>query len=366
MTDAALEDVVTEQIWTPRRELLVSSWLDKKLKAPDFLLGNIVSTTSRILLYGETGVGKTLFAMAALGAIAAGQTFLNWDGRRKVRVMYLDGEMPAQTFQDRVKLISALYGRDIEFYGYNRDILEPNALPPLNTDAGQAWLNNEINLIKPDFIVFDSIMSLLVGVMAEEESWKPMLPFIRSLSARHIGHIGQMWLHHTGHDTSRGFGTKTREWEMDTVIALSKVDDGSAGSTSVQLEFKKARLRTPETSAQFLPRVISFTEQEGWIIEGAAKRQAGKLSDVDIIRNAILAAYDRLSDGIKPVAGFDGALVRKIGVDALRDEVKSRGFMETTETGAISGRSRLNFSRAKTVLFTAGKMAEADNLIWRL
>jgi hypothetical protein len=27
-----------------------------------------------------------------------------------------------------------------------------------------------------------------------------------------------MWLHHTGHNETQSYGTKTREWQMDTVL----------------------------------------------------------------------------------------------------------------------------------------------------
>ena len=36
--------------------------------------------------------------------------------------MYLDGEMPAETFKERMELIAQRYGSDITLYGYNRDI----------------------------------------------------------------------------------------------------------------------------------------------------------------------------------------------------------------------------------------------------
>ena len=74
-------------------------------------------------------------------------------------------------------------------------------MPPLNTPAGQAWLWREIDAVKPDLIIFDSIMCLLVGPLSDEETWAPMMPLIRQLSSRRIA---QVWLHHTGHDTNKG------------------------------------------------------------------------------------------------------------------------------------------------------------------
>ena len=91
-------------------------------------------------------------------------------------------------------------------------------MPPLNMPEGETWLWREIEAVKPDAIFFDSIMCLLMGSMSEEESWAPVKLLMRKISARRIA---QVWLHHTGHDASKGFGTKTREWELDTVAALT-------------------------------------------------------------------------------------------------------------------------------------------------
>jgi hypothetical protein len=203
-----------------RASLTVSAWLDKDIPERDFLLGGVMCTTSRWFIFGETGIGKTLVAMELAAAIAGAAAFLKWPGQRRVRVMYLDGELPTETFKERMELIASRHGKDIEFYGYNREDLGDDGLPPLNTEAGQAWLKREIAAIKPDLIIFDSIMCLLIGSMSEEATWMPVRPFVRWLSAQRIA---QVWLHHAN-DFGKSFGDKTREWEMEAVIKLSKVE----------------------------------------------------------------------------------------------------------------------------------------------
>ena len=97
-----------------------------------------------------------------------------------VGVMYLDGELPAETFKERIEIIAKRYGGDIKLFGYNRDVLGPDEMPPLNTEVGRAWLLREIETVKPDVIFFDSIMCLLGGNMAEEESWEPVKDLVRA------------------------------------------------------------------------------------------------------------------------------------------------------------------------------------------
>jgi hypothetical protein len=116
----------------------------------------------------------------------------------------------------------------------------------LSTEAGRAQIEAAIARIgNLDLMLFDNIMSLIGGDMKDEESWRQTLPWQHSLTKRKIG---QMWIHHTGHDETKSYGTKTREWQMDTVVFMeeAKRDDTDVSFT---LSFRKARERTPETSS---------------------------------------------------------------------------------------------------------------------
>ena len=54
------------------------------------------------MLYAPTGIGKTNFAIAMAVEIADGCEFLHWRGRRKARVLYIDGEMSARLMTQRL------------------------------------------------------------------------------------------------------------------------------------------------------------------------------------------------------------------------------------------------------------------------
>ena len=346
-----------------RDELLVSAWLKRKLPPRDFLMGELLCTTSRWILVGETGVGKTLFSLDLAASIAAGADFLGWQGRRAARVMYLDGELPAETFKERLEIVAKRYGEDIELFAYNRDVIGPDEMPPLNTEGGRAWLLREVETVKPDIIFFDAIMCLMTGDMKDDMSWEPVKDLVRLLSSRRIA---QVWLHHTGHVATKGFGTKTREWEMDTVVMLSKTEEsGDEPSAAFQLEFTKARLKTPRNYKQFATRVVRCTE-EGFTSEDAPAASKGKAnSEQDIVRRRFLTAYDELSDAETPSQGFDGAPVRKVSTDAVRDWLKNRGFLDTTERGHLTATSKSQFRRAKSQILDKGGFAEEGAQIWR-
>ena len=76
-----------------------------------------------------------------------------------------------------------------------------------------------------------------------------ILPYVRSMTRRSIG---QIWFHHTGHDESRSYGTKAREWQMDIVALMERVDLPGA-DLAFTLKFTKAR----ETDARENSRLRS-------------------------------------------------------------------------------------------------------------
>src|SRR5262245_48080157 len=82
--------------------LSLSDWLNRDLPEPDFLLGQWLTTTTRCLMYGPTGLGKTMvgFAIAMRACVAAG--FLHWSGVRPCRVLYIDGEMSRRLLRKRL------------------------------------------------------------------------------------------------------------------------------------------------------------------------------------------------------------------------------------------------------------------------
>ena len=97
--------------------------------------------------------------------------------------MYFDGEMPAETFKERMELIASRYGPDLQLYGYNRDALgrRRDAAAEHARRRGVAYEGNRRGQARA--IVFDSIMCLLVGVMSEEESWAPVKRLVRKSRA---------------------------------------------------------------------------------------------------------------------------------------------------------------------------------------
>jgi RecA-family ATPase len=184
-----------------------SQWMQREIPPPDLLCGDFISTTARILITGPTGLGKTMLGIALAFAVEGGTPFLHWKAGRAARVLYVDGEMSAREMQRRLREEAERAGRIPQnLFPLSREDFED--MPPLNTAEGQEWMDGKIAETKPDLIIFDNIQALVVGDHCKEESWAPLLPFIRSLTKQHIG---QIWFHHTGHNEGHSYGTKTRE-----------------------------------------------------------------------------------------------------------------------------------------------------------
>ena len=347
----------------PARESL-AAWLKKEMPPRDYLMGTVMCTTSRWMIYAPTGLGKTLFSLNIGTAIAAGKDFLLWKGGRPCRVLYIDGEMPRETFKERMQQVANLYGEDTQIFGLNRDSLQADNMdiPPLNTEEGAAWLEQQIELYQPDVIIFDSIMCLLTGDMKDEESWEPIKKLMKSLTNRYIA---QIWVHHTGHAEGRSYGSNTREWELDTVLRLDRPKDNGEGFV---LNFTKHRLRTNLNAAEFAPIQCALTA-EGWKTSIATKEVGKAGDDRKNFRDVTVQAYDNLAFNAEPNGrGHDGTDVTPVKMKDIRHWCVSHGLMPPKEEGSdvVSDSTRKMVDRVKADLIKGGKFAGDNAHIWRI
>jgi RecA-family ATPase len=93
--------------WLDRDEILArisfASWLNRDIPPLDRLLGDLLTTTTRMMLVAPTGLGKTNLALAIATAIPLGADFLHWRGAgRPRRALYIDGEMSERLMKQRV------------------------------------------------------------------------------------------------------------------------------------------------------------------------------------------------------------------------------------------------------------------------
>jgi hypothetical protein len=90
--------------------LAASEWLGRELPPTVPILGAWITTTSRILLSADTGLGKSSVCMAIAGHAAAGVDFLHWRAYRPARVLYVDGEMSRRLLKERIQDLARRLG----------------------------------------------------------------------------------------------------------------------------------------------------------------------------------------------------------------------------------------------------------------
>jgi len=229
--------------------LTPAAWMARELPPPDFLMGELFSTTSRVLIAADTGLGKSMLGLGVAFAMRLGRGFLHWTAHHTSRVLVLDGEMPRDLLKERIALACEWF--EVEppndgLFILSREDVED--MPPLDTDEGREWLLGVIQALGGvDFVIFDNVSCLTVGDLREETTWKPLVPLARELSRCKVG---QLWLHHVGHDKTKAYGSRTFLWQMDAVgLGTAVPRDGA--DVSMQLEWQKARRRTPGNREDF-------------------------------------------------------------------------------------------------------------------
>ena len=250
----------------------MDTWRDLNLPAEDRWLGDLLTSDSRMFLVGRTGLGKTLLAYAIAAGIASGRGFLHWPCSRPGRVLIIDGEMSTRLIKQRVmELLARQSVPPNAAFIYALDRAEALAeqfsglgMPsPLNDPAGQRFVLRLVDLVRPDVVIFDNVMSLVVGDHKDELPWTATWPLVAELTRRSLA---QLWLDHTGHNTDRQYGSSTKSWRFDTLGIMTPLPEAVAGETGFTLSFEapgKARRRGPDNWREFAPTVIRLTE-DGW------------------------------------------------------------------------------------------------------
>jgi hypothetical protein len=238
-------------------------------------------------------------------------------------------------------------------------------MPPLNTLEGQRYIDRQIEKLGGiDFIIFDNVQALIVGDMKDEEPWQQTLPWIKALTSRSIG---QIWVHHTGLDKSRSYGTSTREWQLDTVMLMEKIE-GATADIAFTLKFLKARERAPHNRHDFAEVAITL-EYDVWrfdMIEATRTKMALTAGETSWLRDItnIFAEPESPLQTQSPASGMTQQIC--LSRDHLRDRLKNKGKFTLKPDGALTGSDRQKMSAALNALKDKGKIGMTERLVWLL
>jgi putative DNA primase/helicase len=217
-----------------------SDFLSLDVPTREMLLHPILPERSLAMLYAPRGVGKTLLGLSIGLAVASGSPLLRWSAPRPRRVLYIDGEMPITSLQERLRAISTGLEAEIPNDGFR--ILAADQTEngiSLGTERGQRAI--EPLLADVDLLILDNLSTLCTtGSESASDAWVPMQNWL--LGLRRKG-IAVLLIHHAG-TNGRQRGTSRREDALDTVIALRRPEDYSPEQGArFEIHFEKLRNR---------------------------------------------------------------------------------------------------------------------------
>jgi len=162
------------------------------------------------------GVGKTWLALAIAQALSAGGKLGDWQAHERVKVLYVDGEMPPDLMRSRCEGLQASNG-NLEFL--NHEILferTGKVLNIANAEAQQAITARCVNT-RSKVLILDNLLTLASGMKENEaDSWELVNNWLLDLRRRKIAVV---IVHHAGRSGEMR-STSKREDNVFWIIAL--------------------------------------------------------------------------------------------------------------------------------------------------
>jgi 5S rRNA maturation endonuclease (ribonuclease M5) len=196
----------------------LEEFVKRNIPIREMILSPILPSQGLAMLYAKTGVGKTFVGLMIAYAVSTGGRVFTWTAPKPRKVLYIDGEMPANLLQDRLKAIVKGMGSKIDNPPPFRIItpdLQPNGIPDLITLEGQMMV--EAILEDTEFLILDNLSCLLQNLKENDiDTWRPFQFWLLNLRRRGLT---VLFLHHAGRSGNQR-GTTGREDVLDAIISL--------------------------------------------------------------------------------------------------------------------------------------------------
>lgn len=304
------------------------------------------------MVYADTGVGKSMFALSAALAVAGGGKFLEWRPDERTsgtgwRVLYIDGEMHVADIQERVRLLMhAVPSVNHEKAGANLRFLarqhqEPDAAFPLITEtAGMKFVRDCVRQNAIDLVILDNFSTL--GEVEDENAASSFNAIQQFLLQLKVQGVATMLVHHAG--KSGDFrGSSKLAATFETIIKLERL--GSTvehGAAAFRVRWDKVRAGGPERKVrEVAARLIQVEEAFDKPAASVWDFETAEIERLDELKER-LAAGDFLSQ--KEVADYFG--VSKTMARKYIDKGVSLGLWTEEQIGRWLNKGK-NASRAE-------------------
>jgi uncharacterized protein YerC len=186
----------------------------------EMVLAPIIPAKGLVMLYAFRGGCKTHTAHGIGAAVSTGDKFLKWTAPKPRKVLLVDGELPTEELQQRLRQVTAHMTVD-------RGMFEILAADQVRDGIGnfadiktQNYLDAHLNGV--ELLILDNLSSLTTVIRDNDaESWNPIQSWL--LRLRRSG-ISVLIVHHAGKDGAQR-GTSRREDVLDTSLSLRRPSD---------------------------------------------------------------------------------------------------------------------------------------------
>ena len=275
----------SEQRVDPSRPKLVvinlADFAAEALPQRQYVLAPILPDRGLAMLYAPRGVGKTQVAVNIGWAVACGQPFLSWYAPKPRPVLYIDGEMPQELLQERVKAMMAPAPCEPPHPNFFRLLsLDRQELGvSLNLALGEHQAAVEAHLDHVELLILDNISTLVnSGRENDAESWNEMQAWL--LKLRRMGKT-VLLIHHAGR-SGNARGTSKREDVLDTIIQLKHPEDyDPEDGARFEVHLTKARGIYGDDALPFEAKLDVIDGRDQWtfnLLQDAVLDQVEELS----------------------------------------------------------------------------------------
>jgi phage/plasmid primase-like uncharacterized protein len=201
------------------------------IKKPNWLIKGILERGSMNLLFGESGAGKSLFAMDWAFCAATGRDWHGHKIKEELKTLIIMGE-GLRGASMRFKALSQKYGEAPKNIRLSR-----RSINLLDSKEADDILKIVAELdFKPDIIIIDTLHRNMVG---DENSSEDMAMYFKSIEllARRLD-AAIVTVHHSGHgDKGRSRGSSSIKAAMDAEFCVTKNGDGITFSCTKSKDF---------------------------------------------------------------------------------------------------------------------------------
>lgn len=261
----------------PATSINIGELLAMEIQPRQPLLEPILTKQSLSMLYAWRGIGKSWLALSIGYAVATGSPLLRWNAPAPARVLYIDGELPANVLQNRMAMIVKSFYKEPPQADYFQiltpDMQRDGIMPNLSDPIGQAAI--DVHARKADLIIVDNLSTMArSGKENEGESWLPVQQW--ALQHRAQGRA-VLFVHHSGKGGQQR-GSRRREDVLDTVISLKRPPDYDAKQgAAFELHFEKARNLTGDDAESLEIEMVSVGDGIKWTWRTAETSIIGRI-----------------------------------------------------------------------------------------